>query len=80
MEVPCATLVTRGALVGLMVGEALGTDTSFHESNVDESGCLARHQDGAHDTALRRVVHAHCGSGQDSLHDDTDHARAAPHG
>ncbi len=31
MEVPCATLVTRGALVGLAVGDALGTDTSFHE-------------------------------------------------
>lgn len=31
MEVPCATLVARGALSGLAVGDALGTDTSFHE-------------------------------------------------
>jgi len=31
MEVPCATLVARGALSGLAVGDALGTDTPFHE-------------------------------------------------
>ncbi len=48
-------------------------------TNVDESGCLARHQDRALTLHSRRVVHAPR-IPEDSLYDDSDHARAAPHG